>query len=186
MLQPHDITDYFINNYLHEGDTAIDATAGNGNDTLKLCKKVGHGGRVFAFDIQKAALERTQNLLESEGFNNAEYILDSHSDMDKYVHQNVGGVLFNLGYLPGGDHKIQTKAETSISAIEKAMNIINDDGFVSVTIYYGKNSGTEEKNAVMEYLNHIDYKKFTVTIHDFYNRPNNPPITAIITKNNGR
>ena len=183
MIQPQHITEFFINN-IPVGTIAIDATAGNGNDTLKLCRAVGDKGKVFAFDIQQTALDNTKQKLEENSFSNASLILDSHENMDKYVECKVSAIVFNLGYLPGGDHSLCTKYETSIKAIEKSLELISDDGFISVTVYYGKNSGTEEKKQVFKYLKSIDYKKYTVTVHDFYNRPNNPPITVIITKNN--
>ncbi|MBQ4528388.1 MAG: class I SAM-dependent methyltransferase [Clostridia bacterium] len=183
MLQPQNITDYYINTHLKSGSVAIDATAGNGNDTLKLCKAVGENGKVFAFDIQKQALDTTAARLCEEGFENAELILDSHSEMDKYITSECDAVIFNLGYLPGGDHLLQTKAETTIDAIEKSLALLSEHGFISVTVYYGKNSGTAEKEAVMEYMRTIDHKKYTVLTCDFHNRPNNPPITVIITKN---
>lgn len=183
MYQPKNITEFFINKTLKPGDTAIDATAGNGNDTLKLLQKIGENGKVFAFDIQKQALLTTQDKLKQNGYSNYELILDSHSKMDKYVNSAVSCVIFNLGYLPGSDHSICTKSETTITAIEKSLNLIHDDGFVSVTVYYGKNSGTDEKDSVMNFLKTIDHKKYTVLLFDFYNRPNNPPLTIIITKN---
>jgi dsDNA-specific endonuclease/ATPase MutS2 len=183
MLQPQDITNFLIENYLAEGDIAIDATAGNGNDTLKLCRKVGKEGKVFSFDIQDKAIEETKKLIFESGFSNAEIIKDSHEFMDKYINEKVKAVIFNLGYLPGGDHRVQTKGETTIEAIKKSLDLLCADGFIAIMIYYGKNSGTEEKLKVMEFLKELDHKKYTVTIHDFYNRPNNPPITAVITKN---
>lgn len=183
MLQPKDITEYFINKCITSGDRVIDATAGNGNDTLKLCNAVGKSGKVFAFDIQQLAIDETTKRLTEQGIKNALMILDSHSELDKYVTQPVKAVLFNLGYLPGGDHCLQTKYDTTIAAIEKSLKLLTDDGFISVTIYYGKNSGTEEKENVLKYLNTLDHKKYTVMLFDFYNRPNNPPITAIITPN---
>lgn len=183
MLQPQHITEFFINNFVSKGDVCIDATAGNGNDTLKLAKSVGNDGKVYAFDIQQMAIENTKKLLEENEIKNVQLILDSHVKMDEYVKEEVKCVLFNLGYLPGGDHSLQTKAETTKVAIEKSLELICDDGFVAIMIYYGKNSGTAEKEAVMEFLKIINHKKYTVTIHDFYNRPNNPPITAVITKN---
>lgn len=184
MLQPQNITEYFINTYIHPGSIAVDATAGNGNDTLKLCKAVTQTGKVYAFDIQNIALHETENKLKSENFRNFELICDSHSNLDSYVKDTVDAVIFNLGYLPGGDHNLQTKYDTTITAIEKSLDILSDSGFISVTVYYGKNSGCEEKEVVMEYLRNINHKKYTVLTCDFHNRPNNPPITVIITKNN--
>ena len=183
MLQPGSITDYMIKTTVKPGDTVADATAGNGYDTLKLSNAVTKTGKVYAFDIQPQALEQTKIRLEENGFFNAELILNSHSEMNRYIKEPLKAVLFNLGYLPGGDHKLQTKADTTIEAINQALDLLSDDGFISVTVYYGKNSGTEEKEAVMEYLKQLDSKKYTVLTCDFYNRPNNPPITVIITKN---
>lgn len=183
MLQPRNITEYFINNYVTKGDIAVDATAGNGNDTFKLCKAVGESGKVYAFDIQEIALDNTKKLLNKNMLTNAELIQDSHSNIDKYISENVKCAIFNLGYLPGGDHTLSTCASSSVEAIKKSLELISDDGFVSVTVYYGKNSGTEEKDAVMEFFKALDYKRYTVVTYDFYNRPNNPPITVIITKN---
>ncbi len=185
MLQPQHITEYMINKYILPADIVIDGTAGNGNDTLKLCKAVGNEGKVYAFDIQKSALCHTEQRLKEEGFENAVLILDSHANMDEYIHEKVKAVIFNLGYLPGGDHNLQTKYDTTIKAIEKSLQLLTDDGFISVTVYYGKNSGTEEKERVMDYLKNLNHKLYTVMVHDFYNRPNNPPIAVIITKNNG-
>ncbi len=183
MLQPQNITEYFINNHISKGDSVIDATAGNGNDTLKLCRAVGESGKVYAFDIQQSALDETQKKLKQNGFFNASLILASHSDIDKYICSKIKAVVFNLGYLPGGDHSLCTRADTTIEAIQKSLAILDDEGFISITVYYGKNSGTTEKQAVMEFLKNIDYKKYTVTVHDFYNRPNSPPLTVIITQN---
>ena len=182
MLQPKNITEFFIKTYIKSGDTVVDATAGNGNDTLKLCKAVGDRGKVFAFDIQEIALCETRKKINENGFFNAELIQDSHSEIDKYVSKPLRAVIFNLGYLPGGDHLLCTKADTTIEAIKKSLALISNEGFISITVYYGKNSGTQEKEAVMEFLKQLDYKEYTVTVHDFYNRPNNPPITVIITK----
>ncbi len=183
MLQPQDITNFLIENYINEGDTVIDATAGNGNDTIKLCKKVGKSGKVYAFDIQDKAIEETKRKVLENGFLNAEIIKDSHEFMNNYVNEKVKAVIFNLGYLPGGDHKVHTKGETTIVAIKKAIDLICHDGFIAIMIYHGKNSGTKEKKAVTEFLKTIDHKKYTVTLHDFFNRPNNPPITAVIKMN---
>jgi len=183
MLQPVQITEYFIENMLNPGDIVVDATAGNGNDTLKLCNAVGNTGLVYAFDIQKQALINTETKLKEYGFSNFKLIEASHSELDTYVTSPVKAVLFNLGYLPGGDHNVHTSPDTTIPAIEKSLQILSPDGFVSVCIYYGKNSGTFEKEIVVDFLKTIDSKKYTVLLCDFLNRPNCPPLTAIIVRN---
>ena len=182
-LQPQHITEHFINTYVKPGNVVVDATAGNGNVTLKLCRAVTETGKVFSFDIQESALRETKKKIAAENFSNAELICDSHSNMELYITNKVDCVVFNLGYLPGGDHSLQTKYTTTIEAIEKSLCILKETGFISITIYYGKNSGTEEKEKVLEYLETLNHKLYTVTLHHFFNRPNNPPLTAIITKN---
>lgn len=172
--------DYW-NKHLSPGDVCVDATAGRGKDTLLLCRTVGKEGKVYSFDIQESALSSARELLESEG-EEATFILDSHANLKHYV-SSAKCVVFNFGYLPGGDHSIGTKAESSIAAIEAALDIIEPDGFVSLCIYYGGDSGFDEKNAIMEYLRSLDFHTYTVMVHDFYNRPNCPPIFAVIEKN---
>ena len=112
---------HFILEHLKTGGVAVDFTMGNGNDTLKLCKKTGENGKVFAFDIQKTALEETEKKLTENGFFNAKLILASHADMDKFVSAPVSCVIFNLGYLPGGDHSICTHFKSSIKAIKNLL-----------------------------------------------------------------
>ena len=167
--------------HIKEGDICVDATAGRGKDTLLLCRMTGPLGKVFAFDVQEEAIASTRQTLAEAGAC-ATLILDSHANLKNYV-SSAKCVVFNFGYLPGGDHSIGTRAESSIAAIESALSVITDDGFVSLCIYYGGDSGFSEKDALMEYLKNLDFRTYTVMIHDFYNRPNCPPIFAVIEKN---
>ena len=161
---------------VQEGGFCIDATAGRGNDTAFLCELVGETGKVIAFDIQKEAVESTKMLLQEKGYK-AEVYLESHTQMEKYAQpQSVDGIMFNFGYLPGGDHSICTHKEESILAIEKALKLLKLHGVMALCIYHGGDTGFEEKDAIMEYLKTIDSKKYTVIVSDFYNRPNCPPI----------
>ena len=91
-------------------------------------------------------------------------------------------MVFNFGYLPGGDHRICTKGETSIAAIEKGLSLLRTGGVMSLCIYYGRDSGFEERDALLGYLPTLDSKSCTVLLHDFINRPNNPPLFAVILK----
>ncbi len=173
----------FIRENVKEGDICIDATAGRGNDTALLCELAGNSGKVIAFDIQKEAVESTENLLENKHFSNYEIHLESHENMDRYAQNDtVSCITFNLGWLPKSDHKISTHAESSIKAIEKGLLLLKDGGFISICIYYGKDTGFEEKNAVLEYLKTIDSKQYTVIVSEFANRPNCPPIPVFIIK----
>jgi len=173
----------FIEEAVSERDICIDATAGNGNDTELLCALVGGQGKVYAFDIQEAALESTRERLNRCGYT-AEFILDGHEKMKEYV-KEAGGVsciVFNFGYLPGGDHQKATRASTSIQAIEAGLELLKTDGIMSLCIYSGGDSGFAEKDAIMAYLKELDPRKFLVIVSQYYNRPNNPPVPALIVK----
>ena len=102
--------------------------------------------------------------------------------MDQYVSHPVKVVMFNLGYLPGGDHNIGTKGATTIEAIEKSLSLLVKNGIVMIVIYYGGDSGFDEKEAVLEFLASLDCKKYSVLMHHFINQINCPPIAVCIEK----
>lgn len=183
-MQITELCHFFIKSRLCEGGLCIDATAGNGNDTVFLCKTVGGSGHVTAFDIQERAVTATRNKLAAEGLSEiAEVILDSHCNMHNYADlDSIDCIVFNLGYLPGADHNISTKPETSIPAIEIGLKLLKKGGLMSLCIYSGGDSGFDERDAVLEYIRHLDFRKYAVLRMDYYNRPNNPPIPVMIIK----
>lgn len=166
------------------GDFCIDATAGNGYDTAFLCDLVGPEGKVLAFDIQERAVAATRKLAEENGFSGrVETVLASHSEMDRYAEpESASCILFNFGWLPGGDHDMVTRAETSIPAIQKSLEILRPGGLLSLCIYYGRNNGFAERDAILDYLSGIDFCVYTVIRYDFLNRPNNPPFPIFVFK----
>lgn len=177
----------YIEKTVCPGDVVVDATAGNGNDTLFLAKLVGTEGHVYAFDIQEQAVENTRKKLLNNGFSEScTVILDGHQNMKNYVKAPVKAVMFNFGYLPGGDHNIFTIAPTSIEAIKASMELISEDGIITLAIYYGGDSGFEEKDALIEFLKTIDNKQYSVLYHDFINYPNCPPLVVSITRSKDR
>lgn len=168
---------------LKSGDRAVDCTMGNGNDTAFLCNLVGEGGRVYAFDIQEAALINTRKRLEESNLlDRAQLICDGHQNMDKYVKEDVKLVIFNLGYLPRGDHNITTKPETTIEALRKSLRLLKDGGMVLLVIYYGHEGGREEKDAIESYTSTLDQKVYNVVKISFTNQVNNPPELICIEK----
>ena len=186
-MRKYQITEWclrFIREHVKEGDICIDATAGNGNDTLALCQLVGESGKVYAFDIQEQAVLNTKKRLADHGVENrAEVLLESHTNMNKYVEaDSVSCITFNFGYLPGGDHNLATKKESSIAAIHEGLRLLKKGGMMSLCIYSGGDSGFEERDAILEELKTLDGKKYLVILSQYYNRPNNPPIPAMIIK----
>ncbi len=90
--------------------------------------------------------------------------------------------IFNLGYLPGKDHNITTKAETTIKALKKSLKLLDDNGIVLLVIYYGHESGKEEKAALEKFTSKLDQKVYNVMKNSFINQVNNPPLLICIEK----
>ena len=178
-----DWTHQFLMQYVKEGDICIDATVGNGGDMLFLARLVGEQGSVTGFDIQQIALDHTREKLEQHGVNGTLY-LDSHANMAEYFEpESVAAIVFNLGYLPGGEHKLATKGDSTIQAIEAGLSLLKKGGVISLCIYSGGDSGFEEKEAVLAYLKELDHRKYLVITNEFYNKPNHPPMPVFIIKN---
>lgn len=173
-----------MSEHVSDGALCIDATMGNGNDTEFLCRLAGESGHVLAFDIQPEAVAHTRERLERElTFCNYELHLDSHSNMSSYVQaDSVDCIAFNLGYLPGGDHALATKPETTIAALEQGLTLLKKNGLMSVCIYSGGDSGFEEKDAVLAWMRALDSRKYLVLATEYYNRPNNPPMPVMVIK----
>ena len=131
---------------------AIDATLGNGYDSLFLSKLFKH---VYSFDIQDLAIKRSKERLK--GCNNISIIQDSHSNLDMYVSDNIDLVLFNLGFLPGSDKKIATNSYTTTLAIEKSYKKLNNGGFIIINGYSRHKGGEKEIFDIVNYLNNHGY-----------------------------
>ncbi|WP_163971515.1 class I SAM-dependent methyltransferase [Oceanobacillus halotolerans] len=175
-----------IQEAVQEGDTVIDATCGNGHDTLFLSNLVGETGKVLAFDIQEQALTNTAERLQVAKWINTTLIQDSHANMDHYLSNDlkgkVGAAIFNLGYLPKGDKAIITKGNTTIKAIQTLLEYLKINGLINIVIYYGHEGGQEEKDAVLEFVKNLDQKRFSVLRYEFINQQNNPPFLIAIQK----
>jgi hypothetical protein len=169
---------------IEEGDFCIDATAGKGKDTLFLAEQVGQKGKVLAFDIQKDAIDQAQKLICEKGYENlVEFHLCGHEHMDEYAEaESASVILFNLGYLPGGDHALATKESTTLEAAKKGLSILKKQGVMCICIYSGGDSGFSEKEAVLAWAKELPAKEFDVISCPFINKPNNPPLPVFIRK----
>ncbi len=182
----YQITEYchhFLRDYIHEGDCCIDATCGRGHDTEFLCLVAGKRGRVYGFDIQPEAVEQTKDrLLRSGCAEQAVLICDGHENMDRYVEEEAAVIMFNFGYMPGGDHMIATKPGTSLKAVEKGLKLLKTGGVMSLCIYSGGDTGYEERDALLAYLKELDAKQWLVIVHSYYNRRNDPPLPVFVIR----
>ena len=163
----------------------IDATCGNGGDTAFLCRLVGPEGRVLGFDIQPEAIASTRKHLEQLGVPAARYELhcQSHADLLQIVQPGTAdAVMFNFGWLPGADHAVFSTAQSSIPALQAALEAVRPGGVVSAILYSGQVIGTDEKQTVLEYLRALPLKSFTVLVCDFANWAETAPLPCIILK----
>ncbi len=149
-----------LEQHLQPGDLAIDATAGNGHDTLFLARAVAPGGSVYAFDIQTQALQQTRARLEGEGVaDRATLFHAGHEAMMERVpesaHGRIAAVVFNLGYLPGSDKQTTTLTETTLEALQHSTALLAPGGLLSVLAYRHHPGGREESEAVGEFLGRL-------------------------------
>lgn len=176
------LTHQFLAAHLKPGDTCIDATAGRGRDTLFLCRLVGATGRVLAMDIQAQAVEATRLLLQ-ENDCTAAVVQDCHSHMAAYAApESVDAIVFNFGWLPGGDHHIFSDPVTSIAAINAGLDLLRPGGVMSLCIYYGRENGTAERDALLDFLPTVDPRRYTVLQVGFPNRTGDVPFPVFIIK----
>lgn len=154
-------------------EIAIDFTMGNGHDTLTLSKVAK---KVYSFDIQKTALIKTRKLIGD--IDNVELILDGHENFDKYVQRFDVGV-FNLGYLPQGNHEITTKAVTSLLAIDKAVKCLNEKGHLFIVVYVGHPEGKVESLKIDEYVSSLDHMIYNVALFKMMNKLNAPYVIEV-------
>ena len=172
----------FLRRSVQPGAFCIDATAGRGRDTALLCRLAGESGRVLSFDIQQDAVDQTRALLAQEGLR-AEVHLDSHANMERYAKpDSVDCVVFNFGRLPGGDPHIVTLAESSLQAIDAGLRLLKPRGVMAIALYYGKENGYEERDAVLAHLKTIDPRQYSVLCCQWSNRTGEPPMPIFIWK----
>ena len=176
MVDLKELHKHFILEHLHEGEVAVDFTMGNGNDTLFLSRAVGKEGRVYAFDIQEAALESTRRHLEEAGADeNYTLICASHHRVKEFVKEPIKAGMFNLGYLPGSGKKaVTTLRETTMAAVEAALDILLPDGVLIVAIYPGHEEGELEGEMLREYFSTLSKYKICPSIFRILNSPTSP------------
>ena len=183
MIDLLDLQKHFILTHLHEGDIAVDFTMGNGHDTEFLSKTVGHTGHVYAFDVQEMALASTAEHLRKSGCpDNCTLILDSHHNVKKYVDVPIKAGMFNLGYLPGSDKTVTTMRETTLPAIQAAIELMARDAIILVAVYPGHAEGEAEGKMICDYLASLSRYRVCATRINILNSPTSPFFIIIENK----
>jgi SAM-dependent methyltransferase len=205
LRQTTEMAMYLTGGYVRPGDIVIDATCGNGNDTLRLAQM--GPGRLFAFDIQPQAVSAARELLSRKGWSEElragryQVICRGHEEMESFFQelyrkeQDTPGadplpsadafaraIVFNLGYLPGGDKSLTTKTESTLEAVCSALHLLAEGGLLCVTMYSGHPEGAAEKAALLEMAEALDPKRWHTGYLSFPNQKKSPPEILLITR----
>ena len=177
-----------IERALYPGAVAVDATLGNGHDALWLCGLVGESGRVYGFDVQGEAVERSRARLREAGVEGrATLILDGHQNMAAYVPpESADVVMFNLGWLPGAAHGVTTRTETTLEAVNAALTVLKEDGVMTVCVYPGHAEGAREREALLSWARALDERSFDAMLRAYLNQSGDPPLMIAVKKNRKR
>ena len=178
MLRPLQMAHAFLEEVVTDEDIVVDATMGNGHDTLFLARLAK---KVYAFDIQEQAIEQTTKRLAEAKLDNVELLLTGHENVDQYV-ESIKAAIFNLGYLPSADKSVITQPHTTIQALEKLCQRLVIGGRIAVMIYYGHAGGDVERDAVLDFVSQLPQQEFTVALYKTINQINQPPFLVMIEK----
>jgi tRNA A58 N-methylase Trm61 len=170
------------------GEIAVDATVGQGNDTLMLAQLVGDRGKIYGFDIQAEALRVAQNkIIEKLGSDAMiTWIHDSHENILEAIpiewHGHIAAAMFNLGYLPKFDHTITTLSDSTVSALDGASQLLRSGGVITIVAYTGHDGAQEEADAVERWASLLPQKQFNVLSYRYINQKNHPPFLVVVEK----
>ena len=182
-LKVVDLAKNIVADVVSEGDTVVDATVGNGNDTLFLAGLVGEKGRVYGFDIQQEAIDKTYDLLKARGLQNrVKLICDGHENMGRHITCGVKAIVFNLGYLPGGSQDITTHPDTTLVAVKISAQLLLNGGIITIAAYRGHQTGKKEADLLEEYLYGLDASCYISVVVKAANQNKNSPVLFAVQK----
>lgn len=184
LFQSHlDLAHAYWQRLMQEGDWAIDATCGAGNDTLKLAEIVlaKNGGGVIGIDLQEEAILRTQELLTTKLATDIDRLVhlfcQSHVDFPRLATQvPIKLIVYNLGYLPRGDKQVTTQTLSTLQSVQKALELVIPGGAISITCYPGHEEGAREEKALMQFVAELPPAMWSVCHHRFANRLQAPSL----------
>lgn len=170
--------------YVPKAAVLADMTCGNGHDTVFLAELMADTAVLHAFDIQESAVVRTKQRLKMHGLDHKNIVcrVGSHDELASQITSPISIVMFNLGYLPSGDHAIHTKSETTIKAIKICLNKIAINGIIMIAAYPGTDAGAEEEAALCQYLGQVPQTEYDVSSWRPVNQVHRPPVLYIIQK----
>lgn len=183
---PIDLAHHYWRSLLRAGDTAIDATCGNGHDTLVLAELVlsEKAGSVFAIDLQPEAIASCKHHLSTRLpeilFRRIRWKQGCHSSFPpELLPASVALIAYNLGYLPGGCKQLTTRTHTTLESIQAGLLLLKPGGVLSLTCYPGHAEGEVEESALADFTSHLDQTEWSVCHHRWLNRTRAPSLLLI-------
>lgn len=182
--RPTELAQDLLRAHIRPGDTVVDATAGNGHDTLFLANCVGPGGRVLAFDIQPRAIRASRHAAnEAAVADRVEFHQQSHTGLaDHLPPDSAAAVMFNLGYLPGDDHELTTEAAETLDALDAAATVLRPAGTLSIVCYPGHPAGAAEAAAVESWSVKLAARRWRVAKYAMLGTLKPAPFLLLATK----
>lgn len=182
-----DLTKQVVRAAVHPGDTVVDATVGNGHDTLFLAELVGPAGHVYGFDIQAQALDAARTRLQEAGcLDRATLFHAGHEQagtlLPPAARETLACAMFNLGYLPGGDKARVTTPQATLTALNALLTMLRPHGILTVHCYTGHEGGAAEGHAVLEWANGLEWETHHVARYDFCNKPRNGEALLVVER----
>lgn len=175
--------------HLRPGDNAIDATCGRGKDSLWIAQAclTEEKGFLIGMDIQEEALTATRSLLHSnlapEQFQRISLLCQSHCQFPAIAFAlPVRLIVYNLGYLPGGDKDITTQTAHTLQSIETAVEILAPGGLISITCYPGHPEGKKEKEEILKRIDSNYFKGVHASTYHSLSAPFAPSIVFLEKK----
>ena len=161
----------------------VDATCGNGNDTLFLAGMCDIDGMIFSFDVQNEALDNAEKLLADNNLYTGVMLINSgHENMEKLIKSKVDVVMFNLGFLPNSESKICTLSKSTISALNSSNNLLRAGGMITVLCYPGTDEGKKETEDVRNWLDEKDNFEFRISEYLSEKPDDTTPVLYLLEK----
>lgn len=181
---PIDLAHHFWKSLLKEGDLVVDATCGNGKDSLKLATYLENkkNTALICMDIQEKALQNTKALLLEQApdfFPFVQFQLGSHENLALPENSKLKLVVYNLGYLPGGDKSFTTQTHSTLISVQKALELLSPGGVLSLTCYPGHQEGAKEEKALQNFTSSLDPKIWSASTFSWNNRMASPSLLFI-------
>ncbi|WP_175615149.1 tRNA (mnm(5)s(2)U34)-methyltransferase [Piscibacillus halophilus] len=169
-----------------KGSVVVDATLGNGHDSLFLSRLVGEHGNVYSFDVQQEAIDQSDKLFNEQGIHNVTSILTGHENakdqLTKRGIHEIDGCIFNLGFLPGSDHSVTTSSYTTIEAINQIFSLLKPERYIVIVVYPGHEEGRIEKEKLITFLKSFPAKRADIAQYRMVNRSDKAPFVVALYK----